>query len=79
MKKHLNWLNYTNFYQSGSLSVLNSDIKKDSDLTSGVAAYAWIQQINKEKGSSEDFRIDQVIYNQDIDIMELVKKGKTKI
>lgn len=61
------------------MSVLNSDIKKDSDLTSGVAAYAWIQQINKEKGSSEDFRIDQVIYNQDIDIMELVKKGKTKI
>lgn len=28
--------------------------------------------------ASEDFRIDQVIYNEDIDITELVKKVKSK-
>ncbi|MDM5295325.1 hypothetical protein QUF81_19630 [Peribacillus simplex] len=61
----------TNFFQSGIFSVLNSDFKKDPDWTSAIAAYEWIQQINKNMGSS--VRIDQVVYD-DIDITELVKK-----
>ncbi|MFP3511004.1 hypothetical protein SB775_15325 [Peribacillus sp. SIMBA_075] len=61
----------TNFFQSGIFSVLISDFKKDPDWTSAIAAYEWIQQINKNMGSS--VRIDQVVYD-DIDITELVKK-----
>jgi hypothetical protein len=54
--------------------VLSSDFKKDSDWTAAIAAYEWIQQIKNNYAVSEDFRIDQVIYNDDNDITELVKK-----
>lgn len=66
----------TNFFQSGIFSVLNSDFKKDPDWTSAVAAYIWIQQIKMSFAASDDFRIDQVFYNEDNDITELVKKVK---
>jgi hypothetical protein len=62
------------FLQSGSFPVLSSDFKKDSDWTAAIAAYEWIQQIKNNYAVSEDFRIDQVIYNDDNDITELVKK-----
>ncbi|WHY99276.1 hypothetical protein [Peribacillus simplex] len=68
----------TNFLQSGSFPILNSDFKKDPDWTAATAAYEWIQQIKIKFAASEDFRIDQVIYNKDIDITELVKKVKSK-
>lgn len=64
----------TRFLQSGSFPVLSSDFKKDPDWTAAVAAYEWIQQIKISFAASEDFRIDQVLYNEDIDITELVKK-----
>ncbi|AMM92607.1 hypothetical protein QUF81_19535 [Peribacillus simplex] len=37
----------TNFLQSGSSPILDSDFKKDPDWTAAVAAYEWIQQIKK--------------------------------
>ncbi|WP_349730023.1 hypothetical protein [Peribacillus frigoritolerans] len=60
--------------QSGSFSVLSSDFKKAPDWTAAIAAYEWIQQIKNSFAASDDFRIDQVLYNDDIDITELVKK-----
>ncbi|RRN68447.1 hypothetical protein EI200_19715 [Peribacillus simplex] len=65
-----------NFLQSGSFPVPNSDFKKDPDWTAAIAALEWIQQIKINFAASEDFRIDQVVYNEDIDITELVKKVK---
>ncbi|MBT2614106.1 MULTISPECIES: hypothetical protein [unclassified Bacillus (in: firmicutes)] len=64
----------TKFLQSGSFPVPNSDYKKDPDWNAAIAAYEWIQQIKSSYAASEDFRIDQVVYNEDIDITELVKK-----
>lgn len=64
----------TNFLQSGNFPVLGSDFKKDPDWTAAIAAYEWIQLIKINFASSEDFRIDQVLYNEDIDITELVRK-----
>lgn len=64
----------TNFLQNGSFPVLASDFKKDPDWTAAVAAYVWIQQIKIKFAASGDFRIEQVVYNEDIDITELVKK-----
>ncbi|MGG4156884.1 MULTISPECIES: hypothetical protein [Bacteria] len=64
----------TNFMQSGSFAVLNSDYKKDPDWTAAIAAYEWIQQIKIKFAASDDFRINQVIYTGDKDITELVKK-----
>lgn len=64
----------TKFLQSGSFPVLYSDFKKEPDWTAAIVAYEWIQQIKINFAASEDFRIDQVIYNEDIDITELVKK-----
>ncbi len=58
--------------QSGSFPVLNTDFKKDPDWTAAVTAYKWIQNIKIDFAASEDFRIDQVIYNGDIEITELV-------
>ncbi len=66
----------TNFLQSGCFPVVNSDFKKDPDWTAAIAAYEWIQQIIRSYAASEDFRIDQVIYNEDNDITELVEKVK---
>lgn len=66
----------TNFLQSGSFPVTTSDYKKDPDWTAAVAAYEWIEQIKINFAASKDFRIDQVVYNDDIDITELVKKVK---
>ncbi|WP_285767108.1 hypothetical protein [Peribacillus sp. SI8-4] len=63
---------WTNFMQSGSFPVLNTDFKKDPDWTAAVTAYKWIQNIKIDFAASEDFRIDQVIYNGDIEITELV-------
>ncbi|MEY8189543.1 hypothetical protein AB4X15_07680 [Peribacillus simplex] len=60
--------------QSGGFSVLSSDFKKAPDWTAAIAAYEWIQQIKNSFAASDDFRIDQVLYNDDIDITELVKK-----
>ncbi|KWW17958.1 hypothetical protein AS888_20825 [Peribacillus simplex] len=54
----------------------NSDFKKEPDWTAAVAAYEWIQQIKINFAASDDFRIDQVIYNGDIEITELVEKVK---
>ncbi|WP_340373313.1 hypothetical protein [Peribacillus sp. FSL E2-0218] len=65
-----------NFLQSGSFTVPNSDYKKDPDWTAAIAAYEWIQQIKINFAASDDFRIDKVIYNEDIDITEVVKKVK---
>lgn len=64
----------TKFLQSGSFTVVNSEFKKDPDWKAAIVAYEWIQQIKIKFAASEDFRIDQVIYNEDIDITELVKK-----
>ncbi|USK76645.1 hypothetical protein [Peribacillus frigoritolerans] len=64
----------TNFLQSGSFPVTTSDYKKDPDLTAAVVAYKWIQQIKSNFAASKDFHIVQVIYNDDIDITELVRK-----
>ncbi len=63
----------TRFLQSGSFPVLNSDYKKNPDRTAATAAYNWIQQIKISFAASKDFRIDQVIYNEDNDITDLVK------
>ncbi|MDP9741841.1 UNVERIFIED_ORG: hypothetical protein QFZ59_003671 [Bacillus sp. B2I3] len=68
----------TKFLQSGSFQVLSSNFKKEPDWTVAIAAHEWIQQIKNNFASSEDFRIDQVIYNEDIDITELVEKVRTK-
>ncbi|MFJ7681676.1 hypothetical protein [Peribacillus butanolivorans] len=62
--------------QSGSFPVANSDFKKDPDWTAAVAAYEWIQQIKSSYAASKDFRINQVNYNNDVDITELVKTVK---
>lgn len=64
----------TKFLQSGSFPVSNSDYKKAPDWTAAVAAYGWIEQIKIKFAASDDFRIDQVIYNDDNDITELVEK-----
>lgn len=65
----------TNFYQSGNFPVRNSDFKKDPDWTAAIAAYEWIQQINKNMG--DKVSINQVFYNEENDITELVKKVKS--
>jgi hypothetical protein len=62
------------FLQSGSFPVPNAKYKEDPDWTAAVAAYEWIQQIKSSYAASKDFRIDQVIYNDDVDITELVMK-----
>ncbi|MFD6440614.1 hypothetical protein ACFWDG_12520 [Peribacillus sp. NPDC060186] len=49
--------------KSGSFHVLASNFKKDPEWTAVIAAYEWIQKINKEIGSSGDFRINKVVYN----------------
>ncbi|MEY9866426.1 hypothetical protein ABIE66_001805 [Peribacillus sp. B2I2] len=67
----------TNFLQSGNFPVLSSDFKKDPDWTAAVATYEWIQQIKANFADSKDFRIDQVVYNDDIDITELVKNVRS--
>ena len=64
----------TKFLQSGNFPVPNADFKKEPDWTAAIAAYEWLQQIKTKFAASEDFRIDQVFYNEDIDITELVKK-----
>lgn len=64
----------TKFLQSGSFPVVKSEFKKDHDWTAAIAAYEWIQQIKISFAASVDFRIDQVLYNDEIDITELVKK-----
>ncbi|MGE6376625.1 hypothetical protein [Peribacillus muralis] len=64
----------TKFLQTGSFPVMKSDFKKDPDWTAAIAAYEWIQQIKRSIAASDDFRIDQVIYNGENDITELVKK-----
>lgn len=64
----------TKFMQSGSFPVLPSVLKKEPDWAAAIAAYEWIQQIKISFAASEDFRIDRVIYYEDIDITELVKK-----
>ncbi|SNT42113.1 hypothetical protein SAMN05444672_12213 [Bacillus sp. OK838] len=64
------------FLQSGSFPVVNSEFKKDPDWTAAIAAYEWIQQFKINFAASEDFRIDLVTYNADIDITELVEKVK---
>ncbi|MFH0070696.1 hypothetical protein [Peribacillus sp. NPDC056705] len=69
----------TNFLQSGSFPVPNTDFKKDPDQTAAIAAYKWVQQIKSNYAASKDFRIDQVIYNEDIDITELVIKVRSII
>ena len=66
----------TKFLQSGNFPVPNSDYKKVPDWTATIYAYKWIQQIKINYAASNDFRIDQVIYNEDVDITELVKKVK---
>ncbi|MDM5358136.1 hypothetical protein [Peribacillus sp. ACCC06369] len=66
----------TNFLQSGSFPIVPSDYRKDPDWTAANTAYEWIQQIKINFAASKDFRIDQVVYNDDIDITELVKKVK---
>ncbi|MFF2457642.1 hypothetical protein [Peribacillus simplex] len=66
----------TKFLQSGSFPVPNADFKKEPDWTAAIAAYEWIQQIKNNYAASEDFRIDQVVYNDDNDITKLVKKCK---
>lgn len=63
----------TKFLQSGNFHVLSSDFKKDPDWTAAVAACEWILQIKSNFAASKDFHIVQVIYNDDIDITELVK------
>ncbi|MFE4238803.1 hypothetical protein [Peribacillus butanolivorans] len=68
-----------NFLQSGSFPVPNSEFKKDPDWTAAVASYEWIQQIKSSYAASKDFRIDQVIYNNDVDITELVMKVRSII
>lgn len=68
----------TRFLQSGSFPVLGSDFKKEPDCTAAIAAYKWIQYIKNNFAESEDFSIDEVIYNEDIDITELVKMVKPK-
>ncbi|QYF82440.1 hypothetical protein KY492_26550 [Brevibacterium sp. PAMC21349] len=65
------------FLQSGSFPVLSSDFKKEPDWTAAIAANEWILQIKNNYAASEDFRIDQVIYNEDNDITELVEKVRT--
>ncbi|MED4691303.1 hypothetical protein [Peribacillus frigoritolerans] len=69
----------TRFLQSGSFPVPNLDFKKDPNWAAAIAAYKWIEQIKINFAASENFRIDQVTYNVDIDITELVKKVKFKI
>lgn len=67
----------TNFLQSGNFPVLGSDFKKDPNWTAAVAACEWILQIKSNFAASKDFRINQVIYNDDIDITELVKRVRS--
>lgn len=57
----------TKFLQSGRFPVPQSGFKKDPDWTVAIVAYEWIQQIKNNFAASEDFRIDQVIYNEDIE------------
>ncbi|KON68855.1 hypothetical protein AKG34_08655 [Peribacillus butanolivorans] len=64
----------TNFLKRGTFPVLASNFKKDSEWTVAIAAYEWIQKINKEIGSSGDFRINKVVYNGENDISDLVRK-----
>lgn len=39
---------------------------RESDWAAAIAAYEWIQQINSRYAASEDFSINQVIYNEDM-------------
>ena len=68
----------TKFLQSASFPVPNSKYKEDPDWTAAVEAYEWIQQIKISYATSEDFRINQVVYNDGKDITDLVKKVRTK-
>ena len=62
------------FFKGGSFAVLPSYFKKDPDWAVAIVAYEWIQQIKREFGYSNDFKIEKVIYNGDKEVTEIVKK-----
>jgi hypothetical protein len=64
------------FFKSGVFPVKVAEYKKDPDGAAAVSAYEWILTIYKEMGYSDDFRIDQVIYDRDHDITEIIKQRK---
>jgi hypothetical protein len=60
---------------AGDFTVNNRDFKKDPDFTCAVIAYEWIQKLKYDTGFRET-TIDEVTWNQENDITELVKKIK---
>ncbi|MGE6379526.1 hypothetical protein [Peribacillus muralis] len=67
------------FLKAGSFPVDASAFRKEPAQAAAVSAYNWIRSINKAMGYSEDFRIDQVLYDQDHDITELVRQRQAPL
>jgi hypothetical protein len=63
---------------AGDFTVNNRDFKKDPDFACAVIAYEWIQKLKYDTGFRET-TIDEVTWNQENDITELVRKIKPVI
>lgn len=58
----------------GSFPVKISDFKKDPDYTAAVAAIEFIHHIRAQASGFAQADVEQVIYNGEQDITELVKE-----
>ncbi|MFP7445215.1 hypothetical protein SFC50_16120 [Bacillus infantis] len=65
----------TGSVSTGDFTVNNQDFKKDPDFACAVIAYEWIQKLKYDTGFRET-TIDEVTWNQENDITELVKTIK---
>jgi hypothetical protein len=61
--------------RAGEFTISDREFKKDPDFACAVIAYEWIQQQKYETGF-RDTTIDEVTWNQENDITELVRKIK---
>lgn len=59
--------------QEGKFQINNRDFNDDPDMTVGIIAYEWIQRMKHRTGYRET-EITQVVYNDEQDITEVVKK-----
>lgn len=72
LETHLN-IEGSRVMRRSNFKVNSKDFKNDPDFTSAVIAYEWIQEQKKETGF-QDTIIEKVIYDNEYDITELVKK-----
>ncbi|MBM7691149.1 hypothetical protein JOC77_000554 [Peribacillus deserti] len=64
----------TRFLQKGVFPVNSKKFHQNPDHAAAQTAYEWIQKIKKQTGYATDTEIVKVVYNENIEITQLVKK-----